>query len=64
MDEEEPALEEPLTPAPLEQPPVVVGEEAVPESELPAPVLEPPQLVGAGAVHRAQAGVRQGLFLN
>ena len=40
MDEEEPALEEPLTPAPLEQPPVVVEEEAVPESELPAPVLE------------------------
>ena len=37
MDEEEP---DPLTPAPLEQPPVVIGEEPVPESELPAPVLE------------------------
>ena len=37
MDEEEP---DPLTPAPLEQPPVVIGEEPVPESELPALVLE------------------------
>ena len=37
MDEEEP---DPLTPAPLEQPPVVIEEEPVPESELPALFLE------------------------
>ena len=40
MDEEEPAPQDPLTPAPLEKPPVVIGAEPVPESELPAPVLE------------------------
>ena len=37
---EEPAPQDPLTLAPLEQPPVTIGEEPVPESELPAPVLE------------------------
>ena len=40
MDEEEPAPQDPLTPAPLEQPPVVIGAEPVPESELLALVLE------------------------
>ena len=46
MDEEEPAPQDPLTPAPLEQPPVVIGAEPVPESELPAPVLEHRSLSG------------------
>ena len=35
-----PAPQDPLTLAPLEQPPVVIGAEPVPESELPSPVLE------------------------
>ena len=51
MDEEEPAPQDPLTLAPLEQPPT-------------SPCSGAPQLVGAGAVHRARASVRQGLFLN
>ena len=48
VPEDEPELDglfmdhepDPLTPAPLEQPPVVIGEEPVPESELPALVSE------------------------